>query len=88
MNYKKLDDAVKRDQERREKAERERSTLMQATRILGVFGFMVILPMVAGAYIGHWLDGLAEGYSVRWTVGMIILGLVIGGYNAYLSLRN
>ena len=31
-----------------------------------------------GAYLGRWLDGLSEGYSVRWTINLIILGLALG----------
>ncbi len=87
MNYKKLHDAIDRDHARDEKARREQSTLMQATRILGVLGFTLVLPMVGGAYLGHWLDSMATSYSVRWTVGFILLGLVVGAVNAYLILR-
>ena len=87
MNYQQLKDAVNRDQSRQKKAQQERSTLMQATRILGVFGLMLVLPIVGGAYLGLWLDGFADDYSVRWTVGFILLGVMLGGFNAWLSLR-
>lgn len=40
-------------------------------------------PIVLGAYLGRWLDTLAAGYSVRWTVGSIVLGIVTGGYNVF-----
>jgi len=46
-----------------------------------------VLPVVAGAYLGHWLDNLAEGYSVRWTLSMIILGVFIGAVNVYLFIK-
>lgn len=87
MVYQQLDNDVKRDEQRKHKAQEEQSTLLQATRILGVLGFMLVLPIVVGAYIGHWLDGFSEAYSVRWTVGFILLGVVIGSVNAYLLLR-
>ncbi|OZG70100.1 ATP synthase subunit [Hahella sp. CCB-MM4] len=87
MEYKKLQKSLERDQARRKKADQERSTLMQAARILGVLGFLFVLPVVGGAYLGHWLDSLSSGYSVRWTVGFILLGIVVGGVNAYLALR-
>ncbi|AZZ90360.1 AtpZ/AtpI family protein [Hahella sp. KA22] len=87
MEYKRLRDNLERDKARLDKAGRERSTLMQATRILGVLGFLFVLPVIGGAYLGHWLDGLGDGYSVRWTVGFILLGIVVGGVNAYLALR-
>ncbi len=87
MEYKKLQKSLERDQARRRKADQERSALMQAARILGVLGFLFVLPVVGGAYLGHWLDSLSSGYSVRWTVGFILLGIVVGGVNAYLALR-
>ncbi|MGD1983708.1 MAG: AtpZ/AtpI family protein [Chromatiaceae bacterium] len=43
--------------------------------------------MVGGAYLGHWLDSLLEGYSMRWTLSLILLGLVIGAVNAWLLIR-
>ena len=88
MVYEQLDKDVKRDAQRKEKAERESSTLLQATRILGVLGFVLVLPIVIGAYLGQWLDGFSNGYSVRWTVGFILLGVVIGSVNAYLLLKD
>ncbi|WP_020406428.1 AtpZ/AtpI family protein [Hahella ganghwensis] len=87
MDYKRLRKSLERDQERIRKADEERSTLMQAARILGVLGFLFVLPVVGGAYLGHWLDGMSDTYSVRWTVGFILLGVVVGGVNAYLALR-
>jgi Putative F0F1-ATPase subunit Ca2+/Mg2+ transporter len=41
-----------------------------------------VLPVVAGAYLGRWLDSLVAGYSVRWTVSLILLGVVVGAVNA------
>ena len=43
--------------------------------------------MIAGAYLGHWLDGLADGYSIRWTMSLILLGVFIGAMNVYLFIR-
>ena len=47
----------------------------------GTLGLLFVAPIVAGAYLGRWLDTLADGYSVRWTVSLIVLGIVVGGYN-------
>ena len=38
-------------------------------------------------YMGRWLDGLVEGYSVRWTLSMLFLGIIIGAANVYLFIR-
>ena len=49
----------------------------------GTAGLLLVVPLVLGAYLGRWLDEQAEGYSVRWTVNLILLGLAIGIYNVY-----
>lgn len=49
----------------------------------GTLGLLFVTPMVLGAYLGRWLDTLAAGYSVRWTVSLIVLGIVTGGYNVF-----
>lgn len=49
----------------------------------GTIGLLFVVPIVAGAYLGRWLDTLFEGYSVRWTVSLIVLGIVVGAWNAY-----
>jgi ATP synthase protein I len=73
--------------ERLKKAERERPTLLAQTTYIGTLGLLFVLPVVAGAYIGRWLDSLMAGYSLRWTLSMIFLGLVVGGVNVYLYVR-
>ena len=49
----------------------------------GTLGLLFVAPIVLGAYLGRWLDTLAAGYSVRWTVSLIVLGIVTGGYNVF-----
>ncbi len=70
-----------------DRARRDRPTLLGQTVYLGTLGLVLVLPVIAGAYLGNWLDGLAEGYSVRWTVSLILLGLFIGSVNVYLLIR-
>ena len=78
---------VERQAQRMQKAERERPTLIGQTVYIGTLGLLFVLPVVAGAYLGHWLDGLAAGYSVRWTVSLILLGVMVGAINVYLFIR-
>ncbi|MGJ0517139.1 MAG: AtpZ/AtpI family protein [Methylomicrobium sp.] len=54
----------------------------------GTLGLLFVVPIVAGAYLGRWLDTLASGYSVRWTVSLIVLGIAVGGYNVFRFLRD
>jgi ATP synthase protein I len=70
------------------KAERERPTLIGQTVYIGTLGLLLVLPILGGAYLGRWLDGLAEGYSVRWTASLIVLGVFVGALNAYFFIRN
>ena len=74
--------------QRMKRAERERPTVLAQTVYLGSLGLMFILPVVAGAYLGHWLDGKLPGYSMRWTLSLLFLGIVIGGFNAYWLIRS
>jgi ATP synthase protein I len=47
----------------------------------------MVIPIVVGAYVGQWLDSVVEGYSIRWTMSLILLGLVIGAVNVYFFVR-
>jgi ATP synthase protein I len=49
----------------------------------GTAGLLFIVPILLGAYLGRWLDAQFAGYSVRWTVSLIVLGVAVGGYNVY-----
>lgn len=88
MNDRKL---LKKDVERQvkqmKKADKERPTVLAQTIFLGTLGLVFVLPVVVGAYLGRWLDSLAEGYSIRWTLSLLFLGVIIGGMNAYLLIR-
>ena len=78
---------VERQARRMKKAEHERPTLFGQTVYIGTLGLLLVLPMVGGAYLGHWLDGLVAGYSIRWTMSLILLGVLVGGLNVYLFIK-
>jgi ATP synthase protein I len=85
--YERLRRQVERQARRMRQAERDRPTLLAQTAYIGTLGLLFVLPVVAGAYLGSWLDGLAAGYSIRWTLSMIFLGVMIGALNVYLFIR-
>lgn len=87
MNNEKWREDVERDAGRLADAERGRRSLLAQTVFLGTLSVLFLVPLVGGAYLGRWLDGLGEGYSVRWTVNLILLGLAIGVLNVYLFIR-
>lgn len=53
----------------------------------GTAGLLLIVPVVIGAYLGSWIDEQSPGYSVRWTVNLILLGLAIGVANVITFFR-
>lgn len=83
----KLAQNVDQQAERIKRAEKDRPTLLAQTRFVGTIGLLFILPVVAGAYFGRWLDEKLPGYAVHWTVSMIFLGIVIGAVNVYYFVR-
>jgi ATP synthase protein I len=87
-NGRKLERSVERDARRIHKAERERESLLVQTVYLGTLGLVFVLPVVAGAYLGHWLDRMSVGYSMRWTLSLLFLGLVVGAFNVYFLIRS
>ena len=78
---------MERQARRMQKAERERPTLIRQTVYIGTLGLLFVLPVLAGAYLGSWLDSMVTGYSTRWTVSLILVGVMIGAVNVYLFLK-
>ena len=78
---------VEHDAEQIERAQRERRGVLGYTVMLGTVAGIFIVPVVAGAYLGIWLDERAPGYSTRWTVSLIVLGVATGAYNVYRYVR-
>ncbi len=86
-----MDDKLKKRIEeqamRMKRAEEERSSLLAQSIYLGTLALLFVLPVVLGAYLGNWLDNQLPGYSVRWSVGLILLGVSVGVLNVYLFIR-
>ncbi len=82
-NHDELKQRVSKQVARIRKAEKDRPTLLAQTVYLGTLGLLLVLPVVVGAYLGRWLDGLVEGYSMRWTLSLILLGVGVGMFTMY-----
>ena len=82
---------LKREVERRvsrmDRRDRRRRTLLAQFGDLGVLGMLIAIPIVGGVYIGRSIDERIAGYSVGWTLGFLVLGVVIGSVNVYLYMR-
>ncbi len=79
---------VEQQARRMKQAEKDRPTLISQTVYMGTLGLVFVLPVVGGAYLGRWLDGLMEGYSIRWTLSMLFLGIIVGAANVYFYIRD
>ena len=78
---------TRRDIDRLRDRERRPANWVGIVMYGGVLGLLFVVPIVLGAYLGRWLDGLVRGYSVRWTVSLILLGIALGAYNVFRFLR-
>ncbi|MDD5321023.1 MAG: AtpZ/AtpI family protein [Methylococcales bacterium] len=81
---KKIDNQVKRIK----KAEHDRPNLLSQTVNLSTMVLVMLVPIIAGAYLGHWLDGMMAGYSMRWTISLLLIGIVIGIFNVYFLIKD
>jgi len=49
----------------------------------GTAGLLLCVPIIGGAYLGRWIDMQLPGFSSRWTISLIVLGIALGAYNLY-----
>lgn len=68
------------------KARKERSTLWHNASIIGIGGWLFVLPVVGGAYLGWYLDKKVP-IGISWTITLIILGIISGLYNLWFYFR-
>ena len=87
MNDEQLRKSVEKQVKRMRRAEKERPTLLSQSVFMGTLALLFVLPVILGAYLGNWLDGMAQGYSIRWTIGLIFVGLIVGIINVYMYIR-
>lgn len=87
MDDKQLRKSVEKQIKRMRKAEAERPTLLAQSIFMGTLSLLFVLPVIAGLYLGNWLDDQTDDYSIHWTIGLLIVGLVIGFINVYLFVR-
>lgn len=77
-NDNRLDEAVRKRQVRRTRWLREgERSIGQNLAMIGALGWTVVLPTLAGIFVGRWLDRMF-GSGLFWTLGLLVLGLAIG----------
>ena len=87
MNDEQLRRAVEKQVKRMQRAEKERPTLLAQSVFMGTLALLFVLPVILGAYLGNWLDNMVQGYSIYWTIGLLLAGLVVGIINVYIYIR-
>jgi ATP synthase protein I len=73
-------------QERMLRARREKKGNWTALTILGVVGWSVVAPTLAGIALGVWIDTRWPG-QISWTVTLMLVGLVLGCLTAWRRVR-
>jgi ATP synthase protein I len=73
-----LDEEVRRQRERRARAQRESGrSIGQDLALVGVIGWTLVIPALLGVYAGRALDR-RFGSGVFWTLGLLVAGVVLG----------
>lgn len=49
---------------------------------IGVLGWIVVVPMLVGLFLGRWLDQLAH-FQLFFTAPLLIAGLALGCWSAW-----
>ncbi len=64
---------------------RKKGIFWEKVMIVGAIGWMVVLPMVLGGYLGNYLDKnyKMQTGSISWTMTLIILGLFVAIYSVW-----
>jgi ATP synthase protein I len=82
MKDRRFSEKVEKSAEELMKAREEKSRFWHYAQILGVGGWLFVIPVVAGAYIGRYVDKKLGG-DISWTITFIIIGIADGVYNIW-----
>ena len=81
MDKRKLTSEVEKSAEELTRSRREKRFWHYAS-LIGVGGWLFVLPVVAGAYLGNYLDRKVRA-GISWTITCILLGFALGVYNVW-----
>lgn len=68
-------------------ARKNRRSGWRHAALLGAGGWLLVVPVVGGAYLGRWLDARHAGGGQSWTLTLILIGLGVGIYNFWVYYR-
>jgi ATP synthase protein I len=82
-----LAQSVERHRQRRERWDRDgRHSFAQNLALVGSLGWSLVVPMLAGAFLGHLIDHRYQT-GVFWSATSIFLGTAAGAYFVWERLR-
>jgi ATP synthase protein I len=61
---------------------RQSLTFWQGLNLIGAVGWMVVVPALAGVFVGRWIDD-RENSGVFWSLSLLFTGLVLGCASAW-----
>lgn len=62
------------------KSRKDKGSFWQYVSIFGIGGWLFVVPIVVGAYLGRYLDKKIK-VGVSWTLLLIFIGIVAGAFN-------
>ncbi|MFH0809150.1 MAG: AtpZ/AtpI family protein [Pseudomonadota bacterium] len=54
--------------------------------MLGIFGWMIVVPMLLGIFLGRWMDETLH-HGIFWTLAFMMLGLIVGACNVWRAMH-
>jgi ATP synthase protein I len=78
-----LADTVRRQRQRHQRWLREgEPSMARFIGQIGVLGWIIVIPTLAGLLIGRWLDH-TFGSGIFWSAPLLLVGVVIGCWSAW-----
>ena len=75
-------DEVFRKEKQKLKAQRNKNSVWFGLGMMGMVGWSVAVPALAGAALGIWLDK-THAQSFSWTLTLLFAGIITGGIIAW-----
>ena len=63
----------------------ESSRFWRTVATMSSLGWSLVVPIAGGALLGHYLDRVTD-QGVKWTIGLLFLGVALAFYNLYYML--
>jgi ATP synthase protein I len=77
-----VDAADRRSQRHRRWLEEGETSVARRLAQIGVLGWIIVIPMLAGLFVGRLVDG-ALHTGIFWTAPLLLVGLALGCWSAW-----